>query len=235
MRDFLGFLWTNIWAAIFIVIAAAIFVLNAVGVVQTMTSLPSAVIQIGAILIFIGAVVSVLYHQHKRLESFKPLPPSDPDAATAALSHSIAQLTYLRDARADFEKRVTDADTHWNALLAGILAVTPETKSYPVPAWKAAYTKWLTEIRAIQKGALDAMDFKREFLESVNFQKNPGIKVANEDNLGTDADKYELRRAYDEHKSAAAAIAAYRTVLVTRERQRKIAITAVAKAMVTTS
>jgi hypothetical protein len=235
MRDFFGFLRTDIKAGVFIVFASAIIIFDDIGRVQQMNALPHYVWQIGAFLIFICSVISILYHQHKRIESFKPIPPSDPDAATAALSNAIAQLTYLRDARTDFEKRVSDAELHWGAILVGVLEVKPDTKPVPAPLWKTAYVKWVTEIKAIQKGALEAMDFKRDFLESINFQRNPGIKVLNEDNLGTEADKYELRRAYDERKSAIASIAAYRLLLVTRERQRKIAIASVAKAVVTTT
>ncbi|HSZ10928.1 MAG TPA: hypothetical protein VK759_02050, partial [Rhizomicrobium sp.] len=131
MRDFFGFLRTDIKAGVFIVFASAIIIFDDIGRVQQMNALPHYVWQIGAFLIFICSVISILYHQHKRIESFKPIPPSDPDAATAALSNAIAQLTYLRDARTDFEKRVSDAELHWGAILVGVLEVKPDTK--PVP------------------------------------------------------------------------------------------------------
>jgi hypothetical protein len=230
MQSFSAFIRTYIAAEILLVLAVAIFILDQVGRVQAMSGLPHWVLQGASAIIFLAAVISVLYHQHKRLESFKP-PPAPPaaDTATSVLANMLAQVMYVRDTRQSFESLATVAEDRWTAFLAAISAVTPEQKTLPASPWKTAYSVWIAAARNTQKFTLQSMGYQRDFLESENFKRNPGIMVPSEQNLETEADKYELRRAYDEHRSCAAAVQQFRAVLNAKETPRKTTINNAAK------
>jgi hypothetical protein len=230
MRDFVAFLRTYLLAEAAIILAVVVFILDQLGRVQEMSTLPHWAWQIGSAVLFVGAVVSILYNQYRRIESFKPGPPPPAaDTATALLVDMLAQLMYVRDTRQSFDLLAAAADEKWNAFLALVAAKKPELPTVPLSPWKMAYNGWLMEVRKMQKHAYDSMGFKREFLDSINFQKNPGITVPNEQNFGTEADKYDLRRSYDEHKSCLNAIQQFRTVLLAKENTRKTAIHNAAK------
>ena len=230
MRDFWAFLRTYVVAEVLIILAAAIFLLDQIGRLQALSGLPHWFLQLASVLIFLGAVISILYHQHRRIESFKPAPPPPAaDTATTALANLLAQLVYVRDTRQGFDARVAKGETKWTLLLETVKTVKPETPPSPAAPWKRTYNAWLAEVRAAQKFALDTMGFKRDFLESINFQKNPGVTVPDEQNFGTEADKYDLRRAYDEHRSCTNAVEAFRATLNAKETMRKTIINTAAK------
>ena len=228
MRDFWSFFRTNIFAAFAIILAGAGFGIEAFEKAETVSGFPTWLLEVAAAFIFICAVVSILFKQHKTLQSYKSIASStsSTEVATPGLVSAIAQMIYVRDIRQDIEKRATDAEIKWATFLEKINA---SGSGKPPTQWKAAYTAWTNDIKVIQKIALDSMNVKKEFLESVNFYKNPGVQVLNEQNLETEADKYELRRAYDEHRTAISAIQALRNILASKESTRKIAIINAAK------